>query len=102
MQPQRAEHLEQRLLAERARMTADLAAAEREAAEAGDGSAVVAVERAELAQIERALSGLKTAPDRAGICRVCGRRISAARLALVPETPLCARHARVAEARSKP
>ena len=102
MKRKRAEQLEQRLLAERARMAADLAAAEREAVEAGDGSAVVAVERAELAQVDRALRGLKIAPDRAGICRVCGRPISAARLALVPETPLCARHARVAEARSKP
>lgn len=98
----RAESLEKRLLAERARMADDLAAAEREAAEAGDGSAVVAVERAELAQIEKALLRLQVAPEQAGICRDCGRQISAARLALVPETHLCARHARLAEARSSP
>ena len=102
MKHKRADTLEKRLLTERARMAADLAAAEREAVEAGDGSAVVAVERAELAQIERALRALKIAPDRAGICRVCERKISAARLALLPETQLCARHARVAQARTSP
>lgn len=95
----RAEALEKRLLADRARVRDDLATAEQEATEAGDGSEIVAIARAEMARIEKALRQLKTSPDQAGRCRVCGRKISAARLALVPETQLCARDARAAEQR---
>ncbi|HEU0054900.1 MAG TPA: TraR/DksA C4-type zinc finger protein [Longimicrobium sp.] len=50
-----------------------------------------------LYQIDEALSRLYKEPERFGLCEVCGRDIGVERLEIIPETRLCAEHARAAD-----
>lgn len=54
-------------------------------------SALGNVEQAELRQIDAALA--RVDEGEYGFCVTCGDEIQAARLALLPATPFCARHA---------
>jgi RNA polymerase-binding transcription factor DksA len=56
------------------------------------------VEGRRLYQIDEALERLYRDPEGFGVCESCGRAIAAERLAMVPETRLCAEHAIEAEA----
>jgi len=59
-----------------------------------DDAAVAAHERAALAEIESALELIDAAPERYGVCQVCGAAISLERLTIVPATRVCDHHAR--------
>lgn len=58
---------------------------------------LTSVEGRRLYQIDEALSRLYKSPDTFGVCEVCGRDIGVERLEVVPETRLCAEHARAAD-----
>lgn len=58
---------------------------------------LTSVEGRRLYQIDEALSRLYKAPETFGVCEVCGRDIGVERLEVVPETRLCAEHARAAD-----
>src|SRR3954462_9247768 len=55
---------------------------------------LTSVEGRRLYQLDEALDRLYRAPESYGRCSECGREIAAARLEVVPETRLCAEHAR--------
>ena len=59
---------------------------------------LASVEGRRLYAIDEALSRLYNAPDTFGVCEVGGETIEMERLEIIPETRLCARHAREAEA----
>lgn len=56
------------------------------------------VEGRRLYAIDEALSRLYKEPESFGTCEVCGRDIAMERLDIVPETRLCAEHARARDA----
>jgi DnaK suppressor protein len=58
---------------------------------------LTSVEGRRLYQIDEALSRLYKSPETFGVCEVCGRDIGVERLEVVPETRLCAEHARAAD-----
>jgi RNA polymerase-binding transcription factor len=58
---------------------------------------LTSVEGRRLYQIDEALSRLYKSPETFGVCEVCGRDIGVERLDVVPETRLCAEHARAAD-----
>lgn len=58
-----------------------------------DDRAIAAHAHRELEELDAALRLLYENPERYGTCRICGRPISLTRLALVPATRLCQRHA---------
>jgi DnaK suppressor protein len=55
---------------------------------------LTSVEGRRLYQLDEALDRLYRAPEEYGRCAECGREIGAARLEVIPETTLCAEHAR--------
>lgn len=55
------------------------------------------VEGRRLYAIDDALRRLYKEPETFGLCQVCGRDIGVERLEVIPETQLCAEHARSAE-----
>ena len=59
---------------------------------------LASVEGRRLYQIDEALSRLYKSPETFGVCTVCGRDIGVERLEVIPETTLCADHAREADA----
>jgi len=59
-----------------------------------DDEAIAAHATRDLEEIDRALTTLRTEPDRFGKCAVCSRPISLERLAIVPGTQYCQAHAR--------
>jgi RNA polymerase-binding transcription factor DksA len=59
----------------------------------GDDSAMSAHAQRELDELDSALRILYEEPERFGVCDVCGRPISLGRLAVVPTTRFCSRHA---------
>lgn len=58
---------------------------------------LTSVEGRRLYAIDEALSRLYKSPETFGVCDVCGRDIGVERLEIIPETRLCADHARQAE-----
>jgi len=58
---------------------------------------LTSVEGRRLYQIDEALARLYKSPETFGACEVCGRDIGVERLEVVPETRLCAEHARAAD-----
>ncbi|HEX8691577.1 MAG TPA: TraR/DksA C4-type zinc finger protein [Longimicrobium sp.] len=58
---------------------------------------LTSVEGRRLYQIDEALSRLYKSPETFGACEVCGRDIGVERLEVIPETRLCAEHARAAD-----
>lgn len=58
---------------------------------------LTSVEGRRLYQIDEALSRLYKSPETFGVCEVCGRDIGVERLEVIPETRLCAEHARAAD-----
>lgn len=52
------------------------------------------VEGRRLYAIDEALGRLYKEPEQFGLCDVCGKQIQMARLEVIPETRLCAEHAR--------
>ena len=58
-----------------------------------DDGAVAALARRELEEIDDALRILDQDPKRYGTCQICGRPIALGRLALLPATRFCQRHA---------
>lgn len=56
------------------------------------------VEGRRLYAIDEALGRLYKEPETFGVCEVCGRDIELERLDVVPETTLCAEHARARDA----
>src|SRR5215207_1305936 len=61
---------------------------------------LASVEGRRLYQIDEALSRLYKTPEEFGVCTVCGRDIGVERLEVIPETRLCADHAREVDAAS--
>lgn len=59
---------------------------------------LASVEGRRLYQIDEALSRIYKTPESFGVCTVCGRDIGMERLEVIPETTLCAEHAREADA----
>src|SRR4051812_45541689 len=55
---------------------------------------LTSVEGRRLYQLDEALDRLYRTPEDYGRCSVCGREIGADRLEVIPETQLCAEHAR--------
>jgi RNA polymerase-binding transcription factor DksA len=62
---------------------------------------LASVEGRRLYEIDDALSRLYKEPEQFGRCSVCGRDIEWARMDVLPETTLCAEHARTAAAGSE-
>ncbi len=58
---------------------------------------LASVEGRRLYAIDEALQRLYTAPEAFGRCEACGRFVEMERLDVVPETRLCAEHARAAD-----
>lgn len=58
---------------------------------------LASVEGRRLYAIDEALSRLYKEPESFGTCAECGREIEMERLEVVPETQLCAEHARAAD-----
>jgi RNA polymerase-binding transcription factor DksA len=59
---------------------------------------LASVEGRRLYEIDEALQRLYRTPEEFGVCAVCGEAIGRERLDVVPETTLCARHARERDA----
>ncbi|HYJ78374.1 MAG TPA: TraR/DksA C4-type zinc finger protein, partial [Longimicrobiaceae bacterium] len=59
---------------------------------------LTSVEGRRLYEMDDALQRLYKSPEAFGICEVCGRDIGLERLEVIPETRLCAQHAREADA----
>jgi RNA polymerase-binding transcription factor DksA len=74
------------------RSTTDRADLATIAIEKGTGQLLVSIESAAVTEIDKTLALLEARPDEYGVCEVCGKRIPAARLDVIPETRHCAAH----------